>query len=442
MRNLPSTLKLPRLWLLAGVLATSSCSEATEDAQHTSPSVVKTEQTKSKQWQLLKNGEPYSICGGGGQEKIALFAQLGGNSLRTWGLTHLEETDRHGRDLLDRAHEQGLSVAAGIWVGHPRHGFDYNDNSQVETQRQHVREIVRRYKDRPALLIWGLGNEVEMQQSPENYPQIFGELNALAQIIKEEDPNHPVMTSIVGADPQKIKALMKYYPELDILGINAYGSARHVPKKIKLSGWDGPYVLTEFGPNGPWEREKTSWGVPTEPTPLEKIEMYNSSYEANAASPQCLGSYAFRWGAKQEFTATWFGLLLATGEKTPPVDHLVHGWTGKWPENRSPVITSIKSDFIEKEVRIRSKHTLRIQATDADDDELTLSAWVMEEASETKVGGDAEEIPNRVENCFQATTPETMTFKAPSEKGNYRAFIKASDLKGGACVYSFPFRTE
>ncbi len=429
----------PCLWIFAGALTFSGCSGVAENNTH---STVKIERTDRNPWQLLRNDKPYKIYGGGGQEQIALFARLGGNSLRTWGLTHLEEKDDQGRDLLDRAHAHGLTVAAGIWVGHPRHGFDYNDNSQVETQRRQVRTIVRRYKNHPALLVWGLGNEVEMQQSKEDYPQIFEELNVLARIIKEEDPNHPVMTSIVGTDPEKIKALMKHYPELDILGINAYGSARHVPEKIKRSGWNGPYILTEFGPNGPWERDKTSWGVPTEPTPLEKIEMYNNSYEANAASPQCLGSYAFRWGAKQEFTATWFGLLLTTGEKTPPVDYLVRGWTGKWPENRSPVIASIQSDFIEKEIRAGSKHMLRIQSTDPENDALALTAWVMKEASETKTGGDAEKVPDRVENCFQVITPEKLTFEAPSKRGDYRAFVKVSDSKGGACVYSFPFRTK
>lgn len=428
--------------IFAGVLALIGLTESAAGAAIPPRPAVKVEQTSGNKWQLLKSGQPYSIHGGGGQEQMELFARLGGNSIRTWGISDLEEKDEQGRDLLDRANDLGLTVAAGIWVGHPRHGFDYSNKAQVEKQRSQVREIVRRYKDRPALLVWGLGNEMETGQKPEAYPQIFQEINELARIVKEEDPDHPVMTTIVGADPVKIRAIMEYCPLLDILGINAYGSAKTAPQKIQAAGWKGPYILTEFGPNGPWERPKTSWGAPIEPTPEEKIEMYKIAYEINTASPQCLGTYAFRWGAKQECTATWFGLLLSTGEKTPPVDYLVHGWTGKWPENRSPVIESIRSDFEKQEVRAGSKHTLRISATDPDSDPLTPDAWVMKEASETKTGGDLEAVPDRVANCFESVDAKNYVFQAPANTGNYRAFIKVSDGKGGACVYSFPFRVK
>jgi hypothetical protein len=404
--------------------------------------VVKVEQPRKNEWQLLRNGQPYYIRGGGGQEQMKLFAELGGNSIRTWGIGDLEEKDAQGRDLLDRAQDLGLTVAAGIWVGHPRHGFDYSNKAEIEKQRNQVREIVRRYKDRPALLVWGIGNEMETEQKPEDYPQIFQEINELARIVKEEDPDHPVVTTIVGADPVKIRTVMEYCPLLDILGINAYGSAKTVPQKIQAAGWKGPYILTEFGPNGPWERPKTSWGAPIEPTPLEKIEMYENAYKINTASPQCLGTYAFRWGAKQECTATWFGLLLSTGEKTPPVDYLVRGWTGKWPENRSPVIESIRSDFEKQEIRADSNHTLRINATDRDGDQLIPEAWVMKEADETRIGGDVERVPDRVNGCFEPVDSGNHTFKAPSVPGNYRAFVKVSDAKGGACIYSFPFRVK
>lgn len=426
----------------AGVLVLAGLTGPVIGAATPPGSAVKVEQTSGHKWLLLKNGQPYSIHGGGGQEHIDLFAGLGGNSIRTWGISDLEEKDTQGRDLLDRAQDLGLTVAAGIWVGHPRHGFDYSNKAQVEKQRNQVREIVRRYKDRPALLVWGLGNEMETEQKPEAYPQIFQEINELARIVKEEDPGHPVMTTIVGADPVKIRAIMEYCPQLDILGINAYGSAKTAPQKIQTAGWKGPYILTEFGPNGPWERPKTAWGAPVEPTPLEKIEMYENAYKINTASPQCLGTYAFRWGAKQECTATWFGLLLSTGEKTPPVDYLVRGWTGKWPENRSPVVESIRSDFEKEEIRAGSRHTLRISATDPDSDPLIPDAWVMKEASETKTGGDVEAVPERVAGCFEPVDAKNCLFKAPAASGSYRAFVKVSDGKGGACVYSFPFRVK
>ena len=87
MRNLLSifeTLRL-RLWILAGATALSGCSEAAENARYTHTAIVKTEQIDRNQWQLLRNGEPYKIYGGGGQEQIVLLARLGGNRV-TFGV--------------------------------------------------------------------------------------------------------------------------------------------------------------------------------------------------------------------------------------------------------------------------------------------------------------------------------------------------------------------
>ena len=76
------------------------------------------------QYTLLRGGEPYVVNGAGGSERLEELAACGGNSIRTWGTDNLEP-------LLDRAHALGLSVTVGIWLGHPRHGFDYTDDQQV-----------------------------------------------------------------------------------------------------------------------------------------------------------------------------------------------------------------------------------------------------------------------------------------------------------------------
>jgi hypothetical protein len=45
---------------------------------------------------------------------------MGANSFRTWGADNLEAQ-------LDEAHRLGLAVTVGIWLGHERHGFNYNN---------------------------------------------------------------------------------------------------------------------------------------------------------------------------------------------------------------------------------------------------------------------------------------------------------------------------
>src|SRR5213083_2699901 len=63
-------------------------------------------------WQLLRDGKPYFIKGGGGGASKELLARLGGNSFRTWGVG--DDTMRQ----LDEAQKLGLTVTLGIWLRH------------------------------------------------------------------------------------------------------------------------------------------------------------------------------------------------------------------------------------------------------------------------------------------------------------------------------------
>jgi beta-galactosidase/beta-glucuronidase len=103
---------------------------------------------------LIRDGQPYFVKGVGGHTHLAELAAAGGNSIRTWGTDHLDE-------LLDQAHRHGLTVCVGLWLGHERHGFDYQDLSSVVDQLDTCRKAVHRYKDHPAVLMWGIGNEME-----------------------------------------------------------------------------------------------------------------------------------------------------------------------------------------------------------------------------------------------------------------------------------------
>ena len=42
----------------------------------------------------------------------------------------------------------------------------------------------------------------------------------------------------------------------------------------------------------------------------------------------CLGTYAFKWGHKQEATPTWFGMFLPDGRRTPAIDTMTELWSG------------------------------------------------------------------------------------------------------------------
>ncbi|NNK80441.1 MAG: hypothetical protein HKO93_03000, partial [Flavobacteriales bacterium] len=107
-------------------------------------------------WTMLRNGEPYYIKGVGGQTELDKAVEIGANSIRTWGL------DQLGEGILDEAHERGLTVMVGLWVGQERQGFDYNDEVAVKKQFERFKRAVEQYKDHPAILLWGVGNEVDL----------------------------------------------------------------------------------------------------------------------------------------------------------------------------------------------------------------------------------------------------------------------------------------
>ena len=93
-------------------------------------------------------------------------------------------------NILDKAHQNGISVCLGLWVGHERHGFDYNDEFVVTAQLESFKKEILKYRDHPALLMWAVGNEVDL------FIQIFRVWQAvggIAKMIKEIDPNHPII---------------------------------------------------------------------------------------------------------------------------------------------------------------------------------------------------------------------------------------------------------
>ena len=388
---------------------------------------------------LLRNGKPFYIKGAGGTSNLQQLADAGGNSIRTWGIEAMEE-QVDGKRLIDRAQELNLAVTAGIWLGHEHQGFNYSDQAQLDKQRDAVRKAVRAYKDSPALLIWGLGNEME---GDGNNPAIWKEVNTLAGIVKEEDKNHPVMTVIAGADTNKIKAAIEYCPNIDILGINAYAGGGGAGKTAKDTGWKKPFILTEFGPPGQWEVATTKWGAPIEPSSWDKAKSYYATEEnLKDIKDICLGSYVFLWGHKQEATSTWYGMFLDSGEKLPTVDVMTHEWTGHWPPNRSPKITKFDSALNCSTVAAGSSVPAAVTAEDPENDPLTYEWTVVAEQTVHGVGGEDEPLTPSLPECTAGQSGPGITVKVPSKPGAYRLFCKVTDGKGGASKDNIPFQVK
>ncbi len=248
------------------------------------PSVVRIERKADGGFQLLRNGEPYFIKGGGARYATELVA-AGGNSVRGGGTA----------ETLDRLSAAGLTVQYGLPIGKPRHGFNYADKAAVAKQFETVLAIVRRLKNHPAILTWALGNESELVAKEPDRLLLWPALEELARAIKAEDPNHPVI--IVLAGTKYLAEVKQACPSLDAIGLNAYGSMLRLPEVVAAAGWDKPYIITEFGPRGHWEVEKTPWRLPIEDSSTEKADFYLKAYQhAVAGRPQALGAYVFPLG--------------------------------------------------------------------------------------------------------------------------------------------------
>jgi hypothetical protein len=395
------------------------------------------------QFQLMVNGKPFFIHGVGGTKRLSELHDLGGNSIRTWGIESLDDKV-DGKPLMDRAQELDLMVTAGIWVQHQRRGFDYDDAIAIANQRDAVRAAVRKWKDSPALLMWGLGNEMEGPTSDGSDVRVWKELNVLAGIVKEEDPNHPVMTVIAGYGGVRVKNLLAYCPNIDVMGVNAYGSASGAGSAVVQQGWNRPFVLTEFGPTGQWEVPKTAWGAPIEATANAKAASYYATQQLVTGDSKdiCLGTYAFLWGDKQEATATWYGMFLKTGERLPQADAMSLAWTGNWPANRCPKLKSITTSVTEKTVAPAISADATADAIDPGQAPLQYEWSVIEESTANGVGGDAEAVPASHPECITGTPDKSLSFTTPSKPGAYRLFLTIRNGKGGATTANVPFLVQ
>ena len=398
--------------------------------------IVTVKKTGEK-WNLYVNDDPFYVLGAGGEKFMDEVVACGGNTIRTWGLENAQE-------VLDEAEKKGLKVMLGMWVQHERHGFDYNDEDKIQSQLNNFKSGVLKYKDHPALLMWGIGNEYELNYSN---TKVWKAVNDIAQMVKELDPNHPTSTVTAGTNAEKMKFINEVMTDIDIYCINTYGDIGNVASVLEKEEFKGPYMITEWGPNGHWESPKTRWGSSIEQTSTEKASVYQERYEKYVWGErnQCIGSFAFLWGQKQEYTSTWYGVFTEDGFPTEAIDALTLNWSGKYPENRSPSIDSVRmnNQIWSKNLILTPSQKLNFQvySTDKNSDRLKYSWELYPESTDLKTGGDAENKPAIIPGKLKGKNKFEVTMKAPVIEGRYRLFVSVTD--GKKVAYSnIPFYVQ
>ena len=388
-------------------------------------------------FELQRNGKPYYIKGAGAKDHFDLLVKSGANSIRIWSTNN--------KELLDSAHKHNLTVTLGLHVRPERSGMDYDDEYAVKGQIEYLKNEVLKYKDHPALLVWGIGNEVDLRYS--NF-KVWETIEILAKFIKEVDPNHPTMTVIAGIDPSKAYYIKKYCPSVDILGLNVYGSIENAGANLRKYNWNKPYIVSEWGVNGPFEAKKTSWKAKVEPPNGLKAEQRLRRYQELIEKDKelCLGSYCFLWGQKQESTATWHGMFLSNGNPTEAVDVMQYCWTGEWPQSRAPSIKNISLENAgwrkDHTLAPSTQATLKIEYLKYNNEEIIVEYVLFPEAFSEKIGGDIQKSPDPINLEIVEQSNNELIFKSPEEKGAYRIFAFVKNKKNQSSVANIPFLVE
>ena len=404
---------------------------------HSQVNKIEVKTNYSGNFELHRNGEPYYIKGAGAKDHFDLLVESGANSIRIWSTNK--------KELLDSAHQHGLTVTLGLHVRPERSGMDYNNEYAVKGQIEYLKNEVLKYKDHPALLVWGIGNEVDLRYS--NF-KVWETIEVLAKFIKEVDPNHPTMTVIAGVDPSKAFYIKKYCPSVDILGLNVYGSIENAGANLRKFNWDKPYIVSEWGVNGPFEAKKTSWKAKIEPPNGIKAEQRMRRYKELIEKDleRCLGSYCFLWGQKQESTATWHGMFLSNGNPTEAIDVMQFCWKGEWPESRAPSIIGISLNNIgwkKDHIIAPSKEaTLTIEYLKYNNKKVIIEYVLYPEAFSDKIGGDIQRSPKPIKFEIVNKSDNELTFVTPNKKGAYRLFAYVKNEKGQSSVANIPFLIE
>jgi hypothetical protein len=390
---------------------------------------------------LFRDDAPFYIKGIDGQARMDLAQQYGANSTRTY-------SSGNATSVLNNAKNRCLTVMLGIELS--KNPADYANATYTGGKRTEVTNLLASIKDHPALLVWAIGNEINLGADVQQAWQFVGEL---AGLIHGQDPNHPVITVVAGSATSVIDHVAMWATGIDAVGINSYGAVMNTAGDVAKSTFTGPFIVTEWGPTGHWESPNTSWMRPIEQTSAEKALVYQQRYDyIFSHRDRALGSYVFLWGQKQERTPTWYGMFLENSadlglaaESCPTVDTMAAAWTGITPSNRAPAVSALTLDGkrASDSVTLTAGQmvTAEVTATDPDGDALSFSWEILQEPTQLGTGGSAESRPPRVGAVQKGTTP-TLTVAAPGTAGEYRLFVYALDGKGHAGTANVPFRVN
>lgn len=408
------------------------------------PQIIKTELRKEEgNWVMYRNDTPYFLkgacSGGGGAVLWDNLRELGGNTMRIYAV------DNNTKDVLEMAQANGITVMMGLSLA-GQNGFDYKDKAKCSKLIEDTKAKVRKYKNHPAVLAWAIGNEIISTGSS---AEMLKCMNDLSEMIHEEDANHPTLIVTAGITVPLANIIAEQIPDIDFLGINYYAAISLIYDVMAKSSFKKPYVVTEWGVNGPWEVATTPWGIAVEPSSKEKAENFKNRYANHIVSHPdlCLGSYAFLWGQKTEGSPIWFGLSF-NGEMTESVDELSKAWTGTYPTNRAPsVVESAINGIIPKKECIISKEEDNIythKITDPDGDKIIVEYLIRPENTTDGLVDDSNHSLSHLPGIIydESLNSCKLRFNASHNGKAFRLYVFVRDGKGRIATEVRPLKVK
>jgi len=175
---------------------------------------------------------------------VPKMAEAGMNALRTY---------RPILDLsiLDKLFEHGIRVMVPIMP-----------NSATTTEED-IAYVVNMLKDHPAVLMWSLGNEWNLNTfyNPGlSVDDCVEWIRMASSVIKKLDKNHPIATVYGDASPA-VESMVPRLPDVDVWAMNVYrfDSFRDLFTKWDQVGINKPLILGEFGVDA-WDSSSEAGG--------------------------------------------------------------------------------------------------------------------------------------------------------------------------------------
>ncbi len=411
---------------------TAGCSTSRASGNHVEVAKDKTG------YHLMVNQKPFYIQGVGvgkaigknGENYLAMAKELGANAVRTWG------ADQGTQSYLDEARKQGLWVDAGIWINYADgKTVTYLDGSKYGQEKENeILDYVKRFKDHPAILSWNIGNEcIFFTKDPEEREALCKFLDQLVQKVKKLDPNHPVIYASVNS--LDLPYLKKYVPSIDIVGMNIYGSVIG-----SQSGWEAldfgkPYVVTEFGPLGPWDLPKDTFGKMVEQDDRSKSQQYRNHWSLiKERRGKNIGGFVFHIGETSQESMTMWNLNEGTNKKESFVvmQKFYGASNGK---DHAPIIEALNG--LPETIPAGKPVEIELKAKDPEGAPLTYefrASTSTQDVLEYYVNVD---VPIEV----QGEGPKA-TLIAPSKAGIYRIYGFARDQTGHSATCSRTVKVE